>query len=159
MSPALDRRPGRGHSDSMGDVVALPPAGPTSAASLPDARGGHRALQVTWHDDDGVVVVSSWRHGRCVASVRLTADEAAALIGTLAHGLARRAEPAERPTATVTPVTPRRTGTGVAHRPSLPPVVPPSAPVREDQAPTGGPAGTTERRTGPSDGTAWAPPA
>lgn len=114
------------------------------AAALPDARGGHRALQVTWHDDDGVVVVSSWRHGRCVASVRLTADEAAALIGTLAHGLARRAEPGDGPRATVTPVAPRRTGTGVVHRRTPPPVVPPSTPAREGEA---------------SDTAAWAPPA
>ncbi|NCT91421.1 hypothetical protein GXB85_10715 [Cellulomonas sp. APG4] len=132
----------------MGDVVALPAAGAATAASLPDARGGHRALQVTWHDDDGVVVVSSWRHGRCVASVRLTADEAAALIGTLAHGLARRAEPVVRPGATVTPVAPRRSATGVAHRRTPPPVVPPSAPGREDLTDADARSGGT-----------WAPPA
>lgn len=71
----------------MGDVVPLQLRG---SAVLPDARGEHRALQVTWHDRDGVVVLSTWRAGVCVATVQLTADEAAELIGTLAEGLARR---------------------------------------------------------------------
>ena len=75
----------------MGEVVALPIAGHAplgGRASLPDVRGQHRALQVSWHDDGAVVVLSTWRFGRCVASVRLTRAEAAALISTLAAGLA-----------------------------------------------------------------------
>lgn len=71
----------------MGDVIAFPLAG---SASLPDVRGQHRALQVTWHDDGAVVVVSTWRFGRCVATVRLTPEDAAALISALAAGLAQR---------------------------------------------------------------------
>ena len=71
----------------MGEVIALPLAG---AAALSDVRGQHRALQVTWHESDGVFVVSTWRFGRCVASVRLAPADAAVLIGTLADGLARR---------------------------------------------------------------------
>ncbi|MBO1751219.1 hypothetical protein J4G33_05325 [Actinotalea sp. BY-33] len=70
----------------MGDVIALPVPG---AASLPDVRGQHRALQVTWHDEGDVVVLSTWRFGRCVGTVRLTAEDAAALISTLAQGLAQ----------------------------------------------------------------------
>ncbi|WP_407342871.1 hypothetical protein [Pengzhenrongella phosphoraccumulans] len=66
----------------MGELVALPEWGSTV---LPDARGGRRALQVTWHDD--VVVVSSWRDGRCAASIRLSPQDAAALIAVLAEGL------------------------------------------------------------------------
>lgn len=79
----------------MGEVVALPTSGRVpleGRASLADVRGQHRALQVSWHEDDddgSVVVLSTWRFGRCVASVRLTRSEAAALIGTLAEGLAR----------------------------------------------------------------------
>lgn len=69
----------------MGDVVAFPLGG---AAALPDVRGEHRALQVSWHDKDRVFVVSTWRLGQCVATVRLAPSEAAALIGTLADGLA-----------------------------------------------------------------------
>lgn len=69
----------------MGDVIALPLAGGTA---LPDVRGEHRALQVSWHDRDGLFVLSTWRLGQCVASVRLSRSEAAALIGVLASGLA-----------------------------------------------------------------------
>ncbi|WP_188037689.1 hypothetical protein [Actinotalea sp. JY-7885] len=70
----------------MGDVVALPLPG---ATALPDLRGERRALQVTWHEEDAVVVVSTWRQGQCVASVRLSATEAAALVSVLADGLSR----------------------------------------------------------------------
>lgn len=69
----------------MGDVIALPLPG---ALSLPDVRGEHRALQVTWHDRAGVLVVSVWRGGACVASARLAPTEAAALVGAVAEGLA-----------------------------------------------------------------------
>lgn len=70
----------------MGDVVPIRLRG---SAVLPDVRGEHRALQVTWHEDDGVVVLSTWRAGICVATVQLAADDAAGLIGVLAEGLAR----------------------------------------------------------------------
>lgn len=79
------------HDVLMGDVVALPLEG---SVALPDVRGEHRALQVTWHDNDQVFVVSTWRYGRCVGSVRLAPAEAAALVGTLAEGLERATTPA-----------------------------------------------------------------
>lgn len=69
----------------MGDVIALPLPG---AVALPDVRGEQRALQVRWHERDDVFVVSIWRTGGCVASVRLARGEAAALIRALAEGLA-----------------------------------------------------------------------
>lgn len=69
----------------MGDVIALPLPG---ALSLPDVRGEHRALQVTWHERTGVFVVSIWRAGSCIASVHLTPAAAADLIGGLVDGLA-----------------------------------------------------------------------
>lgn len=72
----------------MGDVIALPVAG---AVALPDARGEHRALQVTYHARGDVFVLSTWRAGVCAASVHLAAADAAALIGTLAEQLAERA--------------------------------------------------------------------
>ena len=71
----------------MGDVIALPLP---RAVALPDVRGQHRAMQVTWHERDDVFVVSMWRSGSCVASVQLAAAEAAVLIGALAEGLAGR---------------------------------------------------------------------
>lgn len=69
----------------MGDVIALPLPG---AVALPDVRGERRALQVTWHERDQVMVLSIWRTGSCVATVHLAPGEAAALIGALADGLA-----------------------------------------------------------------------
>jgi hypothetical protein len=79
----------------MGDVAALPLG---RSVALPDVRGD-RALQVTWHDDRGVVVVSLWRDGRCAGTVRLDPAEAAAMIAALAEGLERqeRARPASTP--------------------------------------------------------------
>ena len=71
----------------MGEVIALSMVG---TAALPDVRGEHRALQVRWHERDDVFVVSIWRAGTCSATVRLAPADAAALIGSLAEGLARR---------------------------------------------------------------------
>ena len=72
----------------MGEVVALARTGTTS---VPDARGDHRELQVTWHDADGVFVVSLWRAGLCTGAVRIGPEAAADVIGALADGLAERA--------------------------------------------------------------------
>jgi hypothetical protein len=65
-------------------VTALPPRGEWFG----DARHGDRALRVSWHLDLGCVVLSTWREGTCVATSRLTRDEAARLVGALAEGLA-----------------------------------------------------------------------
>ena len=69
----------------MGELITMPLAG---SVALPDVRGEHRTLQVTWHGGERVVVLSTWRFGRCVATVRLSRQEVAALIGLLAEGLA-----------------------------------------------------------------------
>ena len=71
----------------MGEVLALPLVGTTA---LPDVRGERRGLQVSWHERDDVFVVSIWRAGSCVATVRLAPAEAAVLIASIADGLARR---------------------------------------------------------------------
>jgi hypothetical protein len=59
----------------------------------PGERAGERALRVSWHLDRGCVVLSTWRDGGCVATTRLSTDDAARLIGVLADGLAAAAEP------------------------------------------------------------------
>lgn len=53
-----------------------------------DARDGNRALRVSWHVELGCVVLSTWRDDECVGTTRLTPDEAARLVGSLASGLA-----------------------------------------------------------------------
>ena len=72
---------------AMGEVVALPLS---RATVLPDVRGERRALQVTWHEQDDVVVVSVWRCGRCAGSIRLSPEDAATLISALGDDLAPR---------------------------------------------------------------------
>ncbi|MDN5895185.1 MAG: hypothetical protein L0H93_14325 [Nocardioides sp.] len=52
-----------------------------------DARGGDRALKVTWHHDAGVVVLSMWRDNVCAATFRLAVDEVPDLIDALRSGL------------------------------------------------------------------------
>lgn len=65
-------------------VVPLPPRGEW----YPDARNGDRALRVSWHDEVGCVVLSTWRGDTCVGTTRLEPAEAARLVGALAAGLA-----------------------------------------------------------------------
>lgn len=69
-------------------------SGMHSASRLPstgevflDARGGHRALQVSWHTEAGVVVLSLWRAGTCVGTFRLPLGEVPDLIDVLRGGL------------------------------------------------------------------------
>jgi hypothetical protein len=52
-----------------------------------DARGGDRALRVTWHQESGLVVLSLWRHDVCAGSFRLSIDEVPDLIEVLRHTL------------------------------------------------------------------------
>lgn len=68
----------------------------TSARRLPktgsvflDARGGDRALRVTWHPEAGMVVLSLWRDNVCAGTFRLRRDEIPELLELLIAGLAR----------------------------------------------------------------------
>lgn len=68
----------------MGRIVALPARGEVFA----DARGGGRALRVSWHHEDGVVVLSLWRGGACTGTVRVAADDVPTVVAALTDGLA-----------------------------------------------------------------------
>jgi hypothetical protein len=66
----------------------------TTARPLPatgeiflDARGGDRALRVSWHHEAELVVLSLWRDNVCAGSFRLAVDEVPALIDLLRAGL------------------------------------------------------------------------
>ena len=59
-----------------------------------DARGGDRALRVSWHTESGLVVLSLWRENVCSGSFRLSIDEVPALIEMLRAGLVRSYEDA-----------------------------------------------------------------
>ena len=68
----------------MSDVSAPPVNGEVFL----DARGGERALRVSWYEQsshDGTVVLSIWREGTCVVSFRLEGREVPILIEALAR--------------------------------------------------------------------------
>ncbi len=78
-------------ADRSAQVLALP-AHPADRGSIVlDARGEARVLRVTWHPEDGVVVLSLWRDDRCAATFRLAAEEVPVLVDALVGGLARSA--------------------------------------------------------------------
>lgn len=66
---------------------------PTCSEWFGDAREGGRALRVSWHNEIGCVVLSSWRDDVCVGTTRLTPAEAARLVASLATGLAAAVPP------------------------------------------------------------------
>ncbi len=71
----------------MAQVAPLP----VETSVLIDARGGGRAMRVTWHHeagDSGLVVLSLWHDQTCVGSFRLEAADVPALVTTLVDGLA-----------------------------------------------------------------------
>ncbi len=67
-----------------GQVLTLP----TGGVAVHDARGQHRWMRVTWHDDAGLVVLSVWRDGSCVATMRVARADVPALVTALVDGLA-----------------------------------------------------------------------
>ena len=52
-----------------------------------DARGGDRAMRVSWHHESEMVVLSLWRDNVCAGSFRLAVDEVPGLIVLLREGL------------------------------------------------------------------------
>ena len=60
---------------------------PHTGSIFLDARGGGRALRVSWHHESGLVVLSLWRDNLCAGSFRLAVDEVPALIDMLRAGL------------------------------------------------------------------------
>ena len=72
-------------------MVAVRPFPETGSIFL-DARGGDRALRVSWHQESGLVVLSLWRENVCAGSFRLAIDEVPELIETLRAGLVRSYE-------------------------------------------------------------------
>lgn len=76
-----------------GSVTVVRPLPETGSIFL-DARGGDRALRVTWHHESGLVVLSLWRENVCAGSFRLAIDEVPDLIDMLRAGLVRSYETA-----------------------------------------------------------------
>ena len=68
----------------MAEVSPLPIRGEV----VVDARGGARALRVSWHPEQGVVVLSVWRANTCVGTVQVDPAEVPHLVDILVRGLA-----------------------------------------------------------------------
>ena len=64
-------------------VLALPARGEV----MLDARGSARALRVSWHHEEGIVVLSLWHEGVCTGSFRLDRGDVPTLIDSLVSGL------------------------------------------------------------------------
>jgi hypothetical protein len=60
---------------------------PAAGEIFLDARGGDRALRVSWHHESDLVVLSLWRDNVCAGSFRLGVDEVPELIALLRAGL------------------------------------------------------------------------
>ena len=60
---------------------------PEKGSIFLDARGGGRAMRVSWHHESGLVVLSLWRDNVCAGSFRLAVDEVPDLIDLLRSGL------------------------------------------------------------------------
>jgi hypothetical protein len=52
-----------------------------------DARDAGRRMEVSWHSDEGIVIVSLWHGSICRATFQLPVGEAPGLIQTLADAL------------------------------------------------------------------------
>jgi hypothetical protein len=65
-----------------------------------DARREGAYLRVTWHPDGRQFVVSTWTDEVCTGAVRVPVEEAAALVGLLADGMAEAAAAAPPPSGT-----------------------------------------------------------
>src|SRR3954454_14461863 len=88
---------------SSGRHLIMATARPLPAAGeiFLDARGGDRALRVSWHHECDLVVLSLWRDNLCAGSFRLGVDEVPALIELLRAGLVRSYEDARERLSTV----------------------------------------------------------
>ena len=72
----------------MAELVPFPRSG-----VVRDGRGEGRALRVTWHHEEGVVVVSTWRGPTCVSTARVAAEDVPFLVDVLVSGLGERYAP------------------------------------------------------------------
>ena len=81
----------------MGEVRPIP----TLGGVIRDMRGAGRALRVSWHREDGLVVLSLWVGPRCTGPVRVAAADVPRLIEALRIGL--RSGPFTPPRSDETP--------------------------------------------------------
>lgn len=61
--------------------------GYTRRLFLPDVRGPHRYLRVTWHRESATIVCSHWQDDVCIASTPVSLEDATQLIGLIVGAL------------------------------------------------------------------------
>ncbi len=122
----------------MGEVRPIP----TLGGVVRDARGHGRALRVSWHREDGIVVLSLWDGPRCTGTVRVAARDVPTLVEALQVGLP---PPLVEPPAE--PIAPPPVGAAPAPVAAAPPyrpppveAAPPYRPPPVEAAPPYGPA-------------------
>lgn len=64
------------------------PTVPATGSMFLDARGGDRALRLSWHHDADMVVLSLWRGNVCSGTFRLAIGDVPALVEALRAGSA-----------------------------------------------------------------------
>ena len=67
----------------MAQVVPLPRRGEVFL----DAGGEGRSMRLSWHHEQGVVILSLWRNTLCAGSFRLPVADVPAVIAALVAGL------------------------------------------------------------------------
>ena len=77
----------------MGEVRPIP----TLGGVVRDVRGTERALRVSWHREDELVVLSLWNGPRCTGTVRVAAADVPALIEALQIGLRSQPDQPDQP--------------------------------------------------------------
>jgi hypothetical protein len=77
----------------MGEVRPIP----TLGGVVRDVRGAERALRVSWHREDELVVLSLWNGPRCTGTVRVAAADVPALIEALQIGLRSQPDQPDQP--------------------------------------------------------------
>ncbi|MFZ5850699.1 MAG: hypothetical protein ACOYY2_04820 [Actinomycetota bacterium] len=75
----------------------LPQQGCHPGAVYVDARGSERRLRVSWHSEQGLVVLSLWRGEICAGTFRLPVEDVPALVDLLESGLADASAEARTP--------------------------------------------------------------
>lgn len=73
--------------DARHNEQVTPTSLPAGGEIFLDDRGPHRTMRVSWHHEDGLVVLSLWRGGLCTGTFRLEIDEVPGLIEVLRRGL------------------------------------------------------------------------
>ena len=82
----MPTRPPRLTSGAEWTMATARPLPETGSVFL-DARGGDRALRVSWHTEADLVVLSLWHGNVCTGTFRLAVDQVADLVDVLRAGL------------------------------------------------------------------------